>query len=104
MICLDYFVRTPEMAALTGGVATLIYFLLTSFSTTLPPALLSSIVVGYFIYISMGGRLLCQGQGTSATQTPVVAPLANVQPSMERTVIENPQRIESRIESRSADK
>ena len=91
------------MAALTGAVLTLIYFLLTSFSTTLPPAILSSIVVGYFIFISMGGKLLC---GTSAAREEpkeVVVrsvqqqPQPQPQPSMEKAVVENPQRLETRV-------
>ena len=96
MVCLDYFVRTPAMAALTGGVITLIYFLLTSFSTTLPPALLSSIVVAYFIYISLGGKLLCGTAATSETApapTAIVAPVPNVQPTMEKPAVENAQKL-----------
>jgi hypothetical protein len=97
MVCLDYFVRTPAMAALTGAVLTLIYFLLTSFSTTLPPALLSSIVVGYFIFISMGGKLLCGPHAETKEPDVVVRQVQPPQPSMEKAAVENAQRLETRL-------
>ena len=98
MVCLDYFVGTPAMAALTGAVLTLTYFLLTSFSTTLPPALLSSIVVGYFIFISMGGKLLCKSTVAREEQKEIVVrPVQGPQPSMEKAAVENPQRLVTRV-------
>lgn len=59
MICLNPILKSPLLAAIVAGCCVMLYFALMSYSPNLPPAVLCSIAIGYFVYFMMGGKVLC---------------------------------------------
>jgi hypothetical protein len=59
MICLNPILKSPLLAALVAGCGVMLYFVLMSYSPNLPPAVLCSLAVAYFVYFMMGGKVLC---------------------------------------------
>lgn len=63
---------SPFMTAIAASVIALLYFFLMTFSPNLPPALLFSAVIGYFVYALRSGTV---GNHTpQQQQLPKVAP------------------------------
>ena len=60
MICLNPILKSPFLAALVSGCCVMLYFILMTYSPNLPPAVLCSIAVAYFVYFMMGGKMLCE--------------------------------------------
>lgn len=53
----------------------MLYFVLMSYSPNLPPAVLCSLAVAYFVYFMMGGKVLCdEEQEQPATLAPETSP------------------------------
>lgn len=59
MFCLNPIFKSPALAAIVSGCCVLLYFAMMSYSPKLPPAVICSVAVGYFVYFMMGGKLLC---------------------------------------------
>lgn len=59
MSCLSPIFKSPLLSAFISGCCTLIYFALMSYSPNLPPAVICSVAVSYFVYYKMGGKVIC---------------------------------------------
>lgn len=70
MFCLNPIFKNPMLGALVAGCSVMLYFIMMSYSPNLPPAVLCSLAVGYFVYFIMGGKILCDDQKTSETPEP----------------------------------
>ena len=62
MICLNPIFKSPFLASLVAGCCVMLYFILMSYSPNLPPAVICSVAVGYFVYFMMGGKILCNDE------------------------------------------
>jgi hypothetical protein len=63
------------------------YFMLMSYSPNLPPAVLCSLAVAYFVYFMMGGKVLCDDIAEpEPTEAPEVAPVAKPEPVATATI------------------
>ena len=71
MICLNPILKSPLLAALVSGCLVMLYFILMSYSPNLPPAVLCSVAVAYFVYFAMGGTVMCKNDGETSVQNPV---------------------------------
>lgn len=73
MICLNPILKSPWLSAIVAGSGVMLYFTLMSYSPNLPPAVICSLAVAYFVYFMMGGKILCdeepESPSTSASST-----------------------------------
>jgi len=74
MICINPILKSPILAAIIAGGCVMLYFYLLTYSPKLPPAMMYSIAIAYFVYFMMGGRVLCDEPSAPAELPPVSAP------------------------------
>jgi len=51
--------KSPFLASIVAACGVMLYFVLMSYSHSLPPAVIISVMVGIFVYTLMGGSLMC---------------------------------------------
>lgn len=66
MICLNPIMKSPFLASIVAASFVMLYFVLMSYSHSLPPAVIISAMVGIFVYTLMGGSLMCSEEKSEA--------------------------------------
>jgi hypothetical protein len=73
MINIDTLFQNPTMAGISASVFAILYFFLMTINANLPPALLFSLAIGYFVYTTTGSTARTQSGGAGATVHSIVA-------------------------------
>lgn len=60
MVCLNPIIKSPFLASVVAASCVMLYYMMMSYNRDLPPAVIISIMVGIFVYVLMGGTLICK--------------------------------------------